>query len=78
MATNTSRRQLYLPQEVDEWLNEHGKETGVKVNTIILLAIEMYKQSFEKKTSKKKSDFEKDVRKIVLAVIKEKGIGSQR
>jgi len=71
---NTNRRQLYLPKELDEWFINEGKKTGVRVNTIILKALEEYKETHGKKGHKKKSDFEKDVRKVAIALLKEKGL----
>jgi len=71
---NTNRRQLYLPKELDDWFNEEGKKTNVRVNTLMLEALETYKENNGKKNRRKKSDFEKDVRKVALALLKEKGL----
>ena len=71
---NTQRRQLYLPKELEQWFIDESESTCVKVNSIMLEALTDYIEKCVKHSSKKKSDFEKDVRKIALTLLKEKGL----
>lgn len=71
---NVNRRQLYLPKGLDDWFIDESEKTSVKVNAIILEALVEYAENHTKKARRKKSDFEKDVREIALALLNEKGL----
>jgi protein involved in sex pheromone biosynthesis len=71
---NTERRQLYLPKVLNDWFIKESDNTSIKINTLMVEALVEYAENHSKKTRKKKSDFEKDVRKITLALLKEKGL----
>jgi len=45
MADNTVRRGMYLPQELEDWLVQHSSDTGIKVNNIVLNALNAHKDN---------------------------------
>ena len=71
---NTARRNIYLPPELDKWFVDEYEKTDIKVNALMVKALADYAEKHSKTSRKKKSDFEKEVREIVLNVIKEKGL----
>lgn len=73
-SINTNRRQLYLPKELDDWFIKENERTGIRVNALMIEALKEYAVKRSDKSRKKKSDFEKDVGNIVLALLKEKGL----
>ena len=75
---NTQRRGIYLPKKLDDWFSKKADKTGVRVNTLILEALNEYKENQSGVLSKADKDFEKNVRKIIHNVIQEKVIGSHQ
>jgi hypothetical protein len=69
MAENTARRGVYLPKELDDWFLGLASETNIKINQLMLDALNEYKSRHTPK-GKKTSQFEKDV----MAVLKKHGI----
>ena len=68
--TNTSRRNIYLPPELDKWFVDKSEESGVKINTIILEAL----RDYAKKHDGTHSAMEQDVRAVMLELLVEKGL----
>lgn len=71
---NTSRRNIYLPPELDKWYSDEFGKTGIKINALMLEALNDYVEKRTKLSKKVKSDFDKNVRKIALDLLKEKGL----
>lgn len=71
---NTARRNVYLPRELDEWFVKEFGKTDIKVNTLILEALNEYVDKRSKSGKKQKIDFDKNVRRIALELLEEKGL----
>lgn len=73
MAENTARRGIYLPQELDDWYTELADKSGIKVNQLMLDALNEYKD--KQSLSKKKSDliFKKRVTAIIDEILEKRG-----
>lgn len=71
---NTTRRGIYIPADLDNWYKEISSHRDIKINTIILTALNEYKDRQLSKGKRNKTDSEKETRKIVFEVLKEKGL----
>jgi len=71
---NTNRRQLYLPKELDDWYIETYGFTGVKINTLMLNALNEYKENHSKKANKKDVALERKIVDLIEACLESKGL----
>ena len=70
MADNTARRGIYLPKELDEFFVSQSEETKIKINQLMIDALNEYKDKRSESGRKKNAEFEKKV----LAVLKKHGM----